>query len=195
MLDAARALRATNSRRWICGRSVRDARTSTRSSRAFVGDRGSADAHARRGLADARASDARREEGARSEGSGGTAPAVDGVPSAKDNLCASVGTTTAGSAVLRGYRSPVEASAIARLRERGCCSGKRTWTKFAWKSHAKARKSLGDDDEPISWKGARSSGVEGGPPRASRMGARFTRSEAIPVDRCVYRRRIAGRWD
>ena len=104
MLDAARALRANELTAVdLWAQCKRRADVDALVSRAFVGDRGSVDAHARRGLADARASDARREEGARSEGSGGTASAVDGVPfAAKDNLCASVGTTTAGSAVLRG---------------------------------------------------------------------------------------------
>lgn len=166
MLDAARALRANELTAVdLWAQCKRRADVDALVSRAFVGDRASVDAHARRGLADARASDARREEGARSEGSGGTASAVDGVPfAAKDNLCASVGTTTAGSAVLRGYRSPVEASAIARLRERGgVLLGKTNMDEFGMGSHTRGVESLGGTTtNPISWKGARSSGGSSG---------------------------------
>ena len=116
----ARALTAVDLLSHCARRVDADALTS----RAFVGSAASRDAHARRALADARASDARRERGETEGEADGEArrraSALDGVPfAAKDNLCANVGTTSAGSRILEGYESPIEATAIARLRALG----------------------------------------------------------------------------
>jgi len=168
-LDAARALRANELTAVdLFAQCKRRADVDALVSRAFIGDAASVDAHARRALADARASDARRASAAASSSSSaerGPPSALDGVPfAAKDNLCASVGTTTAGSAMLRGYKSPIEASAIARLRERGAVLlGKTNMDEFGMGSHTRGVESLGGTTtNPTSANGARSSGGSSG---------------------------------
>lgn len=167
-LDAARALRANELTAVdLFAQCKRRADVDALVSRAFIGDAASVDAHARRALADARASDARRAASAAEGGPAAlsSASALDGVPfAAKDNLCASVGTTTAGSAMLRGYKSPIEASAIARLRERGAVLlGKTNMDEFGMGSHTRGVESLGGTTtNPTSANGARSSGGSSG---------------------------------
>lgn len=51
---------------------------------------------------------------------GAPARALEGVPfTAKGNICTRVGSTNAGSQLLRGFRSPYDATAVARLLEAG----------------------------------------------------------------------------
>ena len=165
--DAARALdaRALTAVDLLshCARRV-DADALT--SRAFVGSAASRGAHARRALADARASDARRAGGAATGTGDGDARrgarALDGVPfAAKDNLCANVGTTSAGSRILEGYESPIEATAIARLRALGgVLIGKTNMDEFGMGSHT--RTSGQTTLNPTSSDGERSSGGSSG---------------------------------
>jgi aspartyl/glutamyl-tRNA(Asn/Gln) amidotransferase A subunit/peptide chain release factor 1 len=158
----ARALTAVDLLSHCARRVDADALTS----RAFVGSAASRDAHARRALADARASDARRERGETEGEADGEArrraSALDGVPfAAKDNLCANVGTTSAGSRILEGYESPIEATAIARLRALGgVLIGKTNMDEFGMGSHT--RTSGQTTLNPTSSDGERSSGGSSG---------------------------------
>jgi len=118
---------------------------------------------------DARASDERRATGE-------TLGALDGVPFAvKDNLCARDGATTAGSAMLRGYRSPHDATSVGRLRagSGGVMIGKTNLDEFGMGSHTNTS-AYGVTLNPTSRDGARSSGgSSGGSAAAVASGSAF----------------------
>ena len=118
---------------------------------------------------DARASDERRAKGE-------TLGALDGVPFAvKDNLCARDGATTAGSAMLRGYKSPHDATSVGQLRtgSGGVMIGKTNLDEFGMGSHTNTS-AYGATLNPTSRDGARSSGgSSGGSAAAVASGSAF----------------------
>ncbi|MFN5724695.1 MAG: amidase family protein, partial [Betaproteobacteria bacterium] len=82
-------------------------------------------------LEQARAADARR--GAATQNAGVTSSALNGVPIAhKDIFVTEDAPTTAGSKMLKGYRSPFDATVVARLKAAGTVSlGKLNCDEFA----------------------------------------------------------------
>ena len=127
--------------------------------RAYVGGGKSREAILRRAVADAQMSDARRE----AKETSAKTNALDGVPfAAKDNLCASVGTTEAGSRMLRGYESVIESTAIQRIRASGgILVGKTNMDEFGMGSHTRTSSS-GTTTNPAYSDGARSAGGSSG---------------------------------